>query len=220
MKKSVRAIRTEQGWSKEALDKLSFWFSGECVTRQRTCFMLHSNVMINITDTIVIYDVWNQQKEKGFPVVIGKLPGWKTYGNQETFCILLPVLLIALVSSIKIGHGPAAQIAVQTYHNRPSAKLSWSHFFHWKINLMPLYHLCDTFFLGQTSQTAWWNGLVGCGERWRTTDDDSWAFFTLSKPSHTVHLIRKCHFSLGFERGERFGDVCGKMDWWLIVVFL
>ena len=116
--------------------------------------MLHSNVMINITDTIVIYDVWNQQKEKGFPVVIGKLPRWKTYGNQEAFCVLLPVLLITLVSSIKIGHGSAAQSAVQTYHSRPSAKLSWSHFFHWKISLMPLCQLCDTFFLGQTSQTA------------------------------------------------------------------
>jgi len=54
MKKSERAIRTEKGWSKEALDKLSFLFSDEFVTCQRTCFMLHSNIMFNITDTIII----------------------------------------------------------------------------------------------------------------------------------------------------------------------
>lgn len=120
---------------------------------------------------------------------MGRLPGWKTYRNQETFCVLLPVFLITLVSNIKIGHDSA----MQTYHIRPSVKLSWSHRFHWKINLMPLCQLCDTFFLGQISQTTWRNGLVRCGKRWRVTDDNSWAFFTLSKTSHTVHLIRKCH---------------------------
>lgn len=145
---------------------------------------------------------------------------WKSYGNQEMFCVLLPVLLITLVSSIKIGHGSAARSAVQTYHSRPSAKLSRSHPFHWEINLIPLCQLCDTFFLGQTSQTTWRNVLAGCGERWPATDDDSWAFFTFSKTSHTVHLIRKCYFSLGFEGVERFGDICGKMGWWLIVVSL
>lgn len=44
---------------------------------------------------------------------------------------------------------------------------------------------------------------MGCEERCCATDDDSWAFFTLSKPSHTVHLIRNCYFSLGFQGAER-----------------
>lgn len=59
--------------------------------------------------------------------------------NARNVLCLATCLFDYNISGIKIGHSSATQNAVQAYHSRSSAKLSW------KINLMLLFQLCDTF---------------------------------------------------------------------------
>lgn len=82
----------------------------------------------------------NQQKEKAFPVALCYQA--ENLRNSRNILCLATCLFDHNISGIKIGHGSATQSAVQKCHSRPSPKLSW------KINLMLLFQLCDTFDLG------------------------------------------------------------------------